>query len=107
MIPPYIISANNCAPRFTLEIIPGQLSKLLAGKFITPIYSPLRFIFPPIDPREIPRLNLRINRLIIIPEAIGMGGGESEKNIDELISTNICELIFHFFFYLLYFALSL
>lgn len=36
-----------------------------------------------------------------------MGGGESEKNIDELISKNICELIFHFFFYLLYFALSL
>lgn len=36
-----------------------------------------------------------------------MGGGESEKNIDELISKNICELIFYFFFYLLYFALSL
>lgn len=27
-----------------------------------------------------------------------MGGEESEKNIDELISTNICELIFYFFF---------
>lgn len=26
-----------------------------------------------------------------------MGGGESEKNIDELISKNICELIFYFF----------
>lgn len=31
-----------------------------------------------------------------------MGGGESEKNIDELISKNICELIFHFFSFICY-----